>query len=134
MPKTIGIIDFQDGVHGACAYDLASLGQDARVDVSVELEHALIQAYAKVRLAQENPFHMVHFMEDYAVLGAQRATKILGIFSRLQLRDNKPHYKAHQPRVWGYLKRNLQHNALADYKAWLIDTGLYAGLDKKFGV
>ena len=58
------------------------------------------------------------FRAAYEVLGAQRNTKILGIFTRLWKRDGKGHYRAFQPRVWGYLERNLAHPALAPVKAW----------------
>ncbi len=132
MPKTIGMIDFQDGLHGPFAYDVASLGQDARVDVPLELEQALLLAYCTTRVDSDEHFNMVQFRADYALMGAQRATKILGIFSRLCIRDHKPHYKAHQPRVWGYLRHNLRHGVLAPYEAWLKSTGLMDALNEKF--
>lgn len=131
IPKTIGMIDFQDGLLGPCAYDLASLGQDARVDVSADLELAIQQAYIAARLKVDEQFNMMQFMEDYALMGAQRATKVLGIFSRLCKRDHKPHYKKHQPRVWAYLKRDLQHAALKPFGEWLEVTGLSAALDQR---
>ncbi len=58
------------------------------------------------------------FRAHYELLGAQRNVKILGIFTRLWQRDGKPGYLAYQPRVWGYLARNLAHPALASVAAW----------------
>jgi aminoglycoside/choline kinase family phosphotransferase len=63
-------------------------------------------------------FDMASFAAAYAIMGAQRASKILGIFARLDKRDGKPTYLAHIPRVKSYLKKNLGHPALADLKAW----------------
>ena len=57
-------------------------------------------------------------MQLYATLGAQRATKILGIFARLDRRDGKPQYLRHMPRIWRYLRRALAHPALATLNAW----------------
>jgi aminoglycoside/choline kinase family phosphotransferase len=54
----------------------------------------------------------------YATLAAQRATKILGIFARLDQRDGKPQYLRHMPRLWNYLQRSLAHPALASLKDW----------------
>ena len=61
---------------------------------------------------------MAAFAGAYALMGAQRASKILGIFARLDKRDGKPIYLAHIPRVKNYLRKNLGHPALADLKAW----------------
>lgn len=114
----VGLIDFQDAVIGHAAYDLVSLGQDARVDVPQELElHALGQ-YARGRRAADPGFDMAGFARAYAILGAQRATKILGIFARLDRRDGKPAYLRHLPRVEAYLRRNLDHPSLSALKAW----------------
>ena len=61
---------------------------------------------------------MAAFARAYAIMGAQRATKILGIFARLDRRDGKPHYLAHLPRIEAYLARNLAHPALARLRGW----------------
>ncbi len=110
----IGLIDFQDAVIGPCAYDVASLAQDARVDVSVELETRLLNIYCSSRPALD----IAAFREGYAIMAAQRATKVAGIFVRLSKRDNKHGYLGHLPRIEEYLARSLAHPALADYKAW----------------
>ncbi len=116
--KRIGVIDFQDCVLGHPAYDMASLGQDARVTVSDDLELKLLAHYAKLRRAANDGFDMAFFIKAYSILAAQRATKVLGIFARLDQRDRKPQYLLHMPRVESYLRKSLRHSALADIKAW----------------
>jgi aminoglycoside/choline kinase family phosphotransferase len=107
-----GLIDFQDALVGHPAYDVVSLLQDARRDVSEELERAMLDRY----LAQVDGGE--HFEADYARLGAQRNAKIVGIFSRLWKRDGKPRYLAMIPRVWGAMERDLRHPALAPVADW----------------
>jgi N-acetylmuramate 1-kinase len=113
----IGLLDFQDTLFGPAAYDVASLLQDARVDVPEELEMALLGRYARARI-QDHRFEPAVFAQLYATLAAQRATKILGIFARLDRRDGKPQYRRHVPRLLGYLQRSLAHPALAPLRAW----------------
>ncbi len=115
----IGVIDFQDAVLGPAAYDVASLAQDARVDVSDVLETQLLNHYIKLRKENNPSFDEEEFRASYATMAAQRATKILGIFIRLNERDGKPAYLKHLPRVQEYLQRSLKHPALSDYKNWL---------------
>jgi N-acetylmuramate 1-kinase len=117
FPRNLGLIDFQDAVIGPQAYDLASLGQDARVAIPAELETEMLDTYFAMR-SREPGFDEALFRRDYAVLAAHRATKILGIFVRLHQRDGKPGYLKHLPHMRGYLARNLEHPALARYKAW----------------
>jgi tRNA threonylcarbamoyl adenosine modification protein YjeE len=116
--KRVGLLDFQDAVLGHPAYDLVSLLQDARVTVAPDLELRLLGLYARDRQAAEPDFDMEAFARAYALMGAQRATKILGIFARLDQRDGKPQYLAHLPRVEAYLARNLAHPALAKLRKW----------------
>ncbi|GAH86247.1 unnamed protein product, partial [marine sediment metagenome] len=113
----IGILDFQDAMMGPAAYDVASLLQDARVDVPESLEVALLSRYARARLYDQR-FDALAFARLYATLAAQRATKILGIFARLNRRDGKPQYLRHIPRLLRYLQRSLAHPDLAPLKAW----------------
>ncbi len=114
----LGILDFQDAVLGPAAYDLASLLQDARVDISEAMEIAMLGRYARSRREADENFDTALFVKIYATVAAQRATKILGIFARLDLRDGKPQYLRHMPRLWGYLQRSLAHPALAPLRAW----------------
>jgi aminoglycoside/choline kinase family phosphotransferase len=116
--KRLGLLDFQDAVMGPAAYDLASLLQDARVDIPEATEVALLGRYVRRRRAVDQSFDAGQFIKIYVTLAAQRASKILGIFTRLDLRDGKPQYLRHMPRVWGYLQRSLSHPALAAISAW----------------
>jgi hypothetical protein len=114
----IGLVDFQDALIGPAAYDVASLLQDARVDVPENMEMNLLGRYVRARLSHDRSFDTGGFTLLYATLAAQRATKILGIFARLQRRDGKPQYLRHMPRLWAYLQRSLAHPALTALKAW----------------
>jgi N-acetylmuramate 1-kinase len=116
--KRVGLLDFQDALTGPAPYDLVSLLQDARVDVPDAMEIALLGRYVKGRLNTDPDFATTAFVQLYVTLGAQRATKILGIFARLDRRDGKPQYLRHMPRIWRYLRRALIHPAMNDLKAW----------------
>jgi hypothetical protein len=111
-------IDFQDAVIGPPAYDLASLLQDARVDVPDDLEMRLMALYVRRRAAATPSFDAEGFAASYAAMAAQRATKILGIFARLDKRDGKPQYLGHLPRIERYLRRNLAHPLLRPLALW----------------
>lgn len=117
----IGVIDIQDSVFGHPAYDLASLLQDARVPLSEALELELIKYYTDLRESADSSFVLKEFLHAYAIYGAQRVTKILGIFVRLDRRDHKPDYLRHLPHMRGYLARNLAYPALAPLKKWFRD-------------
>ncbi|MDT0575063.1 phosphotransferase [Croceicoccus sp. F390] len=107
-----GLLDFQDALIGHPAYDLVSLLQDARRDVPVPLEQAMLSNYETLVGAGED------FRADYARLGAQRNAKIIGIFTRLSLRDGKHRYLDLVPRVWAALERDLRHPALDPVARW----------------
>jgi len=108
----LGLLDFQDALYGPAAYDVASLAMDARVTVPEEIEQAAVDAYVAARRAT-GPFDETGFRAAYAICAAQRNTKILGIFVRLDERDGKPAYLRHLPRIRAYLRRALAHPALA---------------------
>lgn len=108
-----GLLDFQDALVGHPAYDLVSLLQDARRDVSPELEAQMFDRYVRATGVDAGAF-----LADYARLGAQRNTKIVGIFVRLWKRDGKPRYLDMIPRVWDLLERDLAHPALAPVREW----------------
>ena len=111
----VGLLDFQDALIGHPAYDLVSLLQDARRDVSPALEEAMIKRFIESsNLDSEENFRAV-----YAILGAQRNAKIIGIFTRLYLRDGKDVYLSLIPRVWALLERNFWLEDLAPFKAWV---------------
>jgi aminoglycoside/choline kinase family phosphotransferase len=112
--EALGLIDFQDALAGHPAYDLVSMLQDARRDVPEAIEAEMLDRYADAAGLDD----VAGFRAAYAVLGAQRNSKILGIFTRLWKRDGKPRYLSFQPRVWGYLERDFAHPALAPVSAW----------------
>jgi len=114
--RRIGILDFQDALKGPLAYDLVSLLQDARLDVPEALERELLARYCAARAAQSQQFSSDQFVSLYATLGAQRNSKILGIFARLAKRDGKRGYLAHIPRVARYLERDLAHPSLRELR------------------
>jgi aminoglycoside/choline kinase family phosphotransferase len=110
--ESLGLLDFQDALAGHPAYDLVSLLQDARRDVPVDLETAMLDRYKRITGAGDD------FDVAYHVLGAQRNAKIIGIFTRLWKRDGKPRYPGLCPRVWTYLERDLKHPALKPVADW----------------
>ena len=107
-----GLLDFQDALAGHPAYDLASVLEDARRDVDPRIERAMIDRYvtATGRGAE--------FERAYWALAAQRNTRILGVFTRLWKRDNKPGYRRFQPRMWGLLERDLSQPGLEPVRQW----------------
>ncbi len=109
-----GLLDFQDAAIGPVAYDVVSLLEDARRDLGAGVAAEMLTRY----LDAFPELDRARFMESYAVLGAQRAAKIVGIFTRLSRRDGKDQYLHHIPRVWRILTAGLEHPALAPVKAW----------------
>ena len=107
-----GLLDFQDALAGHPAYDLASVLEDARRDVPPGIERAMIDRYV------EATGHGEAFEQAYWALAAQRNTRILGVFTRLWKRDNKPHYRRFQPRMWGLLERDLDRDHLGPVRDW----------------
>ena len=107
-----GLLDFQDALAGHPAYDLASVLEDARRDVPPAIERAMIDRYVAAT------GHGADFERAYWALAAQRNTRIIGVFTRLWKRDNKPHYRRFQPRMWGLLERDLAQPGLEAVRAW----------------
>ncbi len=107
-----GLLDFQDALAGHPAYDLASVLEDARRDVSPAIERAMIDRYAAAT------GHRDDFERAYWSLAAQRNTRILGVFTRLWKRDHKPGYRRFQPRMWGLLERDLAQPHLEPVRNW----------------
>lgn len=110
----IGLIDFQDAVLGNCTYDVVSLLQDARRKISKDFETKMLDYYCE----KAKNTNKEDFLRDYAILGAQRNIKILGIFVRLFVRDKKKDYLEFLPDVWAYLEKDLEHPSLAPLKSW----------------
>lgn len=101
-----GLLDFQDAALGHPAYDLMSLVEDARRDVSPRARQAALSAYGAVDEAA------------MAALGALRHARVAALWTRLDRRDGKPKYLAHGKRTWGLLARSLAHPACAPLAAW----------------
>ncbi|WP_415182365.1 aminoglycoside phosphotransferase family protein [Phaeovulum sp.] len=108
----LGLLDFQDAVAAHPAYDLVSALQDARRDVSPTVEAAERAHYAAAKGLDQGRFSAI-----YALLGAQRSLRILGVFARLCMAAGKPHYVDLIPRTWAYIGRNLAHPELAGLAA-----------------
>lgn len=115
-PARVGLLDFQDAMAGHPAYDLVSVLQDARRDVSPFIEDAMIARYVGATGQDDSAFRAA-----YAVLGAQRNLRILGVFGRLCLMGGKPHYIDLIPRVWNLLLRDLTHPALTPVAELITD-------------
>lgn len=107
-----GLLDFQDALAGHPAYDLASMLEDARRDVTPAVETEMLRYYREKTGAGDD------FENAYWVLAGQRNMRILGLFVRLWRRDGKPHYTSFQTRMWGLMERDLAQPALAPVKAW----------------
>lgn len=120
----LGVIDFQDALIGPPAYDVASLALDPRVTISPEIERATVEAYVAAR---SSGFDRSAFDEAYAIMGAQRHSKILGLFVRLDRRDGKPAYLRHLPRIRNYLRRTFAHPALREVRDVYFSAGLLDG-------
>ena len=118
---SLGLLDFQDAVRGPITYDVMSLIEDARLDVPDMLYRAMRARY----LAAFPALDPAAFDASLAVLGAQRHAKVIGIFTRLCIRDGKPIYLGHIPRVFRLLERSLRHPALKPLRVWF-DTALPA--------
>ena len=110
----VGLLDFQDGRLGPPAYDLVSLLEDARRDVGPDVTEAMIERYLAARPALDHE----GFRTAYAVLGAQRNCKILGLFSKLAIEDGKTQYLAFQDRVRSHLQHDLAHPNLVELATW----------------
>lgn len=110
-----GLLDFQDAVEGPTSYDLVSLLEDSRRDIAPGLIAAMLERY----LAAFPDLDRAAFATSFALLGAQRHCKVIGIFTRLDRRDRKPRYLTHIPRLWRLLERNLERPALAPLEEWL---------------
>jgi len=112
--KACGLLDFQDAVSGPITYDLMSLLEDARRDINPVLVAKMKKRYAGAFPAMTAD----DFSLSWAVMAAQRHVRVLGTFARLKVRDGKPQYLVHIPRLWRYMDQCLAHPGLASLKAW----------------
>lgn len=109
-----GLLDFQDAGWGPIIYDLVSLVEDERLDVEPALiEHCWQRYLSAFPLLDEQTLRTTG-----CILGAGRHAKNIGVFTRLAVRDGKPHYLNHLPRMWKMLQNCLSHPDLYQLKAW----------------
>jgi aminoglycoside/choline kinase family phosphotransferase len=112
--RACGLLDFQDAQRGHPSYDLVSLIEDARRDVSPKVHAACLARYLAATGLDEKDFRT-----GFALMAAQRHARIIGLFVRLLRRDGKPEYLPYLPRVWGQFERALAHPALEPMRAWV---------------
>ncbi len=112
--RRCGLLDFQDAMIAPASYDLVSLVEDARRDIDPGLRDAVIERYLAAFPRQDRD----DFAAAMAIMGAQRHARVIGVFSRLWLRDGKPKYLRHIPRVWRLLERSLLHPVLEPLRSW----------------
>jgi hypothetical protein len=113
-PARVGLLDFQDALRAHPAWDLLSLLQDARRDVPVELERAMIARY----LAARSDLDREAFLADYAGLAALNAARIVFIFARQVAYFERPRYRTLLPRTWRTLERDLAAPGMAEVRTW----------------
>ena len=112
--KQVGILDFQDAVLGSSSYDLISIIEDVRRPISKDLKNILIKYFIDSTGYDPNQLE-----KELAFYSVQRNLKILGIFSRLNLRDNKSKYMRYNDNAWKYIESNLNNPTMSDLKVWL---------------
>jgi N-acetylmuramate 1-kinase len=112
--KACGLLDFQDAQRGHPSYDLVSLIEDARRDVSAAVYDACLERYLVATGLDRRDF-----ATSFALMAAQRHARVIGLFVRLLERDGKPDYLPHLPRVWRLFERALRHAALEPLRAWV---------------
>ena len=112
--KKVGILDFQDAVIGSSSYDLISIVEDVRRPISNDLKNRLIKYFIDLTGYEVNQLE-----KELAFYSVQRNLKILGIFSRLNLRDNKPRYMLYNDNAWKYIESNLDNPTMINLKIWL---------------
>ncbi|MCB5202158.1 tRNA (adenosine(37)-N6)-threonylcarbamoyltransferase complex ATPase subunit type 1 TsaE [Neorhizobium sp. T786] len=121
--RRVGLIDFQDAMIGPTAYDLASIVQDARVDIPKPLAEQMMADYLALRHRQGN-FDEKTFLKAFAIMSAQRNCKLAGLWVRLMQRDGKPGYMKHMPRTLSYLAAALSHETLSPLREWCMKAGI----------
>ena len=111
----IGIIDSQDAMIGNPAYDLVSLIDDVRIKTSNKLKNKIYKYYLKKAFKNDKMKHR-EFLQDYNTLSVQRSLKIIGIFSRLYIRDNKKKYLKFIPYTWKLLEMRMNTESFLELK------------------
>lgn len=118
--ERLGILDFQSAVLGNCVYDLVSLLEDARRDVSPN-----VVAKCKAAFCVDMDLDLKTFEDSYTILGLQRNLKIVGIFHRRHINDGEPRYLDYLPRVWQFIKAGLEKDVARPLKHWFDKHGVF---------
>ncbi len=113
--RTCGLLDFQDARVGPLAYDLASLIEDARRDVPVQIKDEILQLY----LSAHPDWDKDLFMRSYHIVAVKRHLRVIGVFTRLKARDGKDKYLQHIARVWRLLESHLDLPYMQPLQQWL---------------
>lgn len=120
--NTLGVIDFQDAMVGPITYDAASLLKDCYIAWPREKITAWVNDFYQMLIAHKRIANCSfdQFVEWFDFVGLQRHLKVLGIFSRLNFRDNKPNYLNDIPRIMNYvLAVTEQYAVLKEFDVWL---------------
>ena len=113
--KKIGVIDSQDALIGNPAYDVVSLIDDVRIKTSVKLKNQIYSYYLK-KIPRNYKINPKKFLEDFKILSVQRSLKIIGIFSRLFIRDKKKQYLKFIPYTWLLLEMRMDSEIFSELK------------------
>ena len=119
----VGIIDFQDAIIGPSSYDVVSLAQDARVTVERPLMERLMEIYMSAREAQGD-FDRKAFLKSFAIMSAERACRLNGLWVRLWQRDGMESYMRHMPRTLWHLSMAFEHEVNAPLRDWCRRAGV----------
>ena len=112
--KTFGLIDSQDAIIGNPLYDVASLIDDVRIKLPINLQNKLLKYYYSNSKLKKELFQ--NLKNDFDILSVQRNLKILGIFVRLSKRDNKSFYLKYIPYTWSLINRRLKNPIFKDFR------------------
>lgn len=112
--KQVGILDFQDAVIGQSSYDLISIIEDVRRPITKDLKTSLIDYFVDL-----TGYDLNNLKNELAFYSVQRNLKILGIFCRLSIRDNKPNYMSYNNNAWIYIESNLNNPIMKDLQNWI---------------
>tara|TARA_B100001057_G_scaffold226132_1_gene226534 strand:+ start:470 stop:1411 length:942 start_codon:yes stop_codon:yes gene_type:complete len=106
VKNKIGVIDNQDALIGNIAYDLASLIDDVRFKTSTSFKKKLLDFYIK----SKKKINKQDFINDFEIISVLRNLKIIGIFTRLAVRDKKKRYLKFIPYAWNLIKLRSKNN------------------------
>ena len=110
----LGLIDSQDAIIGNPLYDVASIIDDVRVNISKKNQNTLFEYYVKISKFSKKD--VLNLKNDFDILSVQRNLKILGIFVRLFKRDGKSDYLKYLPRTWKLLEMRMKNIVFNDLK------------------